>query len=59
MGEAGCVDGDCSQAVKEVLNYMHFIVTAGWSIYPLGYFEDPKQIIAKPKWTSRSKRTED
>merc|ERR1712118_391895 len=41
MGEAGstaandkCVD----EQVKNSFNTMRFIVTAGWSIYPLGYF---------------------
>merc|ERR1711977_517427 len=41
MGEAGstaandkCVD----EQVKSSFNTMRFIVTAGWSIYPLGYF---------------------
>jgi len=38
MGEAGGVAGECSQAVKESFNNMRFIVTVGWSIYPLGYF---------------------
>jgi len=38
MGEAGGVAGECSQAVKEAFNNMRFIVTVGWSIYPLGYF---------------------
>merc|ERR1712157_413930 len=37
-GEAGGVAGECSQAVKESYNNMRFIVTVGWSIYPLGYF---------------------
>merc|ERR1712214_215888 len=37
-GEAGGVAGECSQAVKESFNNMRFIVTVGWSIYPLGYF---------------------
>jgi len=37
-GEAGGVAGECSQAVKEAFNNMRFIVTVGWSIYPLGYF---------------------
>merc|ERR1712113_441015 len=35
MGEAGGVAGECSQAVKESFNNMRFIVTVGWSIYPL------------------------
>merc|ERR1712008_85626 len=38
MGETGGVAGECSQAVKEAFNNMRFIVTVGWSIYPLGYF---------------------
>merc|ERR1712129_248167 len=33
-----CPGGECSQAVKEAFNNMRFIVTVGWSIYPLGYF---------------------
>merc|ERR1712233_245286 len=37
-GEAGGVAGEGSQAVKESFNNMRFIVTVGWSIYPLGYF---------------------
>jgi len=37
-GEAGGVSGDCSAAVKDSFNYMRVIVTAGWSIYPLGYY---------------------
>merc|ERR1712204_82911 len=38
FGYAGGVAGECSQAVKEAFNNMRFIVTVGWSIYPLGYF---------------------
>jgi len=41
VGEAGSVvaDGDKINAhVKSSFNTMRFIVTAGWSIYPLGYF---------------------
>merc|ERR1712211_160386 len=41
MGEAGSVaaDGDkLSVHVKTSFATMRFIVTAGWSIYPLGYF---------------------
>merc|ERR1712079_840616 len=41
MGEAGSVaaKGDrVSEHVKESFSIMRFIVTAGWSIYPLGYF---------------------
>merc|ERR1712037_515357 len=40
-GEAGQVaaTGDrVSSHVKESFSVMRFIVTAGWSIYPLGYF---------------------
>merc|ERR1712194_34841 len=40
-GEAGSVaaDGDkVNQNVKSAFSTMRFIVTAGWSIYPLGYF---------------------
>ena len=32
------VDGECSVAVKDAFNYMGVIVTAGWAIYPLGYY---------------------
>merc|ERR1712156_105834 len=41
MGEAGQVAGSdekVSEHVKNSFNTMRFIVTAGWSIYPLGYF---------------------
>merc|ERR1712178_348353 len=41
MGEAGSVaaSGDrVNQYVKEAFATMRFIVTVGWSIYPLGYF---------------------
>merc|ERR1712008_594274 len=41
MGEAGSVaaDGDkVSVHVKNSFDSMRFIVTVGWSIYPLGYF---------------------
>jgi bacteriorhodopsin len=41
MGEAGTVAGeiqDASKAVKSAFDTMRFIVTVGWSIYPLGYF---------------------
>jgi len=39
MGEAGKVAGkDASEAVKSAFGTMRFIVTVGWSIYPLGYF---------------------
>merc|ERR1712003_583893 len=37
MGEAGGVSGECPKAVRESFNSMRLIVTAGWSIYPLGY----------------------
>merc|ERR1712178_219249 len=40
-GEAGsvCASGDrVNRYVKESFNTMRFIVTIGWSIYPLGYF---------------------
>jgi len=39
MGEAGAVAaGGVSEYVKASFNTMRFIVTVGWSIYPLGYF---------------------
>jgi bacteriorhodopsin len=41
MGEAGKVAskvGDASPAVVSAFGTMRFIVTVGWSIYPLGYF---------------------
>merc|ERR1719311_40986 len=41
MGEAGSVASSGQQMnpyVKEAFNTMRFIVTVGWSIYPLGYF---------------------
>jgi len=39
MGEAGSVAaGKVSEYVKASFNTMRFIVTVGWSIYPLGYF---------------------
>merc|ERR1711904_517887 len=40
-GEAGSVAADgekVNQYVKSSFNTMRLIVTAGWSIYPLGYF---------------------
>merc|ERR1712085_119175 len=40
-GEAGSLaaDGDkVNQNVKSAFNTMRLIVTAGWCIYPLGYF---------------------
>merc|ERR1712078_823579 len=39
MGEAGNVAGkELSPAVSSAFGTMRFIVTVGWSIYPLGYF---------------------
>jgi len=41
LGEAGSVAGSderVNQHVKTSFNTMRFIVTVGWSIYPLGYF---------------------
>jgi len=39
MGEAGSASGNCANKyVKSSFNTMRFIVTVGWSIYPLGYF---------------------
>ena len=41
VGEAGkvCASGDrVNKYVKESFSTMRFIVTVGWSIYPLGYF---------------------
>merc|ERR1712010_31086 len=35
MGEAG---KDAGEAVSSAFGTMRFIVTVGWSIYPLGYF---------------------
>jgi len=37
MGEAGGTAGECSPAVAGSFKNMRMIVTAGWSIYPLGY----------------------
>merc|ERR1719310_2695934 len=40
-GEAGTVassGGKVNKYVQESFNTMRFIVTIGWSIYPLGYF---------------------
>merc|ERR1711881_486898 len=38
-GEAGKIAGTgVSENVKASFNTMRFIVTVGWSIYPLGYF---------------------
>merc|ERR1712127_993867 len=41
MGEAGQVCGNdpkVNQYVREAFSTMRFIVSVGWSIYPLGYF---------------------
>merc|ERR1712118_522135 len=39
MGEAGSVaGGGVNEYVKSSFSTMRFIVTVGWSIYPLGYF---------------------
>merc|ERR1719159_759023 len=41
MGEAGsvCASGDkVNKHVQASFSTMRFIVTVGWSIYPLGYF---------------------
>merc|ERR1712057_103386 len=41
VGEAGKVassGGKVNKYVQESFNTMRFIVTIGWSIYPLGYF---------------------
>merc|ERR1712203_373993 len=35
----GRLSGECSKSVRDSLNNMRFIVTVGWSIYPLGYLE--------------------
>merc|ERR1712048_1500819 len=37
-GESGNCSSDCSDAVKQSFNNMRIIVSAGWCIYPLGYF---------------------
>merc|ERR1711866_281 len=37
LGEAGGTAADCSEHVSSSYNTMRLIVTAGWSIYPLGY----------------------
>merc|ERR1712094_100971 len=37
-GEAGKAAGNVSQYVAASFKTMRFIVTVGWSIYPLGYF---------------------
>jgi bacteriorhodopsin len=38
MGEAGKAAGEVNEFVKASFTTMRFIVTIGWSIYPLGYF---------------------
>ena len=40
LGEGGSVAGgsDVNEYVKSSFSTMRFIVTVGWSIYPLGYF---------------------
>jgi len=38
FGEAGGLVKDCSPAVASAFNYMRFIVTVGWAIYPAGYW---------------------
>ena len=39
IGEAGSVaGGGVNEYVKSSFSTMRFIVTVGWSIYPLGYF---------------------
>jgi len=38
FGEAGSMSGSVSAHVKSAFDTMRFIVTVGWSIYPLGYF---------------------
>merc|ERR1712063_176138 len=51
LGEAGSVAGEQkSEAVASAFSTMRFIVTVGWSIYPLGYFfgavsDDPLNLI--------------
>merc|ERR1712159_627851 len=37
LGEAGGTASGCSEAVAASFKNMRMIVTAGWSIYPLGY----------------------
>merc|ERR1712203_1331396 len=37
-GESNTCSGSCSDAVKTSFNNMRLIVSAGWSIYPAGYF---------------------
>merc|ERR1739841_89778 len=38
MGEAGKTAGEGNEFVKASFTTMRFIVTIGWSIYPLGFF---------------------
>merc|ERR1711912_6215 len=40
MGEAGSIakGGDVNEYVAASFSTMRFIVTVGWSIYPLGYY---------------------
>merc|ERR1712232_554463 len=42
LGEAGTIvasgAGEVNEYVKQAFGNMRFIVTIGWSIYPLGYF---------------------
>merc|ERR1711862_663390 len=39
VGEAGkAAANDATEAVQSAFGTMRFIVTVGWSIYPLGYF---------------------
>merc|ERR1712224_406916 len=40
MGEAGSIaqGSDMNEYVQSSFSTMRFIVTVGWSIYPLGYF---------------------
>merc|ERR1711976_381167 len=37
-GESANASGQCSAAVKQAFNNMRIIVSAGWSIYPAGYY---------------------
>jgi bacteriorhodopsin len=37
-GESANASGQCSEAVKQAFNNMRIIVSAGWSIYPAGYY---------------------
>merc|ERR1712050_395100 len=38
VGEAGGTAADCSPAIATSFSNMRWIVSIGWSIYPLGYF---------------------